>query len=382
MSRRFALVLPLILLTLAANASRLQGAAADNSANAAYAADAGGAWKGLNPTADENPPGSDNGGNGFLPWDFVGGYHQPDVSPYGNLNHFIDGVDVAHSTYNNLGPTAFGLTTAYAPFFGTYASARRPFSQPLAVGETFSASIDTPSVYDDYSGSSYPFAIITFQDDAGEETLKFETGSSSVYGDFPWRYTDASANNADVGLAVGGSSIAPTDTSSGATVSLKITSASGGEWTIRGVTIPVTFAHGVPKAVTFALSDNGSGDNYESLSGAANGQREFFFDDLSISSGGGNPIPGDFDGDRTVDGDDLAQWVGDFGVNGDSDANNDDVSDGADLLVWQQHLGESGGLPVASSIPEPTGVLLIGVALAATLHRRRRRGAFSPSARR
>ena len=51
----------------------------------------------------ENPPGSDNGGFGFGTWNFAGGFQQPQYSPYGSLNHFIDGVDFAASAYNNLG---------------------------------------------------------------------------------------------------------------------------------------------------------------------------------------------------------------------------------------------------------------------------------------
>src|SRR3954467_15282069 len=81
--------------------------AADDAANIAYAAETGGAWKGLNPTSTENPPGTDNGGYGFQAWDFAGGFHDSALSPYGNLNHFIDGVDFTHSTFNNLGAPAF-----------------------------------------------------------------------------------------------------------------------------------------------------------------------------------------------------------------------------------------------------------------------------------
>src|SRR5262245_50317734 len=67
--------------------------ASDAASGTAYAAESGGAWKGLYPTADENPPGTDNGGSGFNTWDFFGGFHQPQYSPYGRLNHFIAGVD-------------------------------------------------------------------------------------------------------------------------------------------------------------------------------------------------------------------------------------------------------------------------------------------------
>ena len=44
----------------------------------------------------------------------------------------------------------------------------------------------------------------------------------------------------------------------------------------------------------------------------------------------------DFNGDGSVDDQDLLQWQGDFGANGDSDADTDGDSDLADLLVWQR----------------------------------------------
>jgi hypothetical protein len=50
-----------------------------------------------------------------------------------------------------------------------------------------------------------------------------------------------------------------------------------------------------------------------------------------------SPIPGDFDDDGDVDEDDLSQWKGDFGQNGNSDGDGD--SDGNDFAIWQQNLG-------------------------------------------
>ncbi|MBA3480183.1 MAG: PEP-CTERM sorting domain-containing protein [Pirellulales bacterium] len=68
----------------------------------------------------------------------------------------------------------------------------------------------------------------------------------------------------------------------------------------------------------------------------------------------------DFDEDGDVDGGDLVQWQGDFGVNGRSDADNDGDSDGADFLAWQQRLGS--GLPsvaATAAVPEPAMLLLL-----------------------
>ena len=130
--------------------------ATDGAANTAYAFDATGAWKGLNPTTGENPPGTDNGGSGFNTWNFAGGYQQPQYSPYGDLNHFIDGVDFTASTYNNLGAPAFGLTNSNVdpnacpapnncPFGGETSRATRVFSQPLVIGNTVSLQFDNPA---------------------------------------------------------------------------------------------------------------------------------------------------------------------------------------------------------------------------------------------
>src|SRR5690242_18559966 len=93
-----------------APAAHAAAPASDSADNVAYDAEAGGAWKGANPTPEENPPGTDNGGTGFGVWDFSGGFHHSAASPYGRLNHFIDGVDFPASAFNNLGSRAFALT--------------------------------------------------------------------------------------------------------------------------------------------------------------------------------------------------------------------------------------------------------------------------------
>ncbi|HEX6963188.1 MAG TPA: hypothetical protein VF175_15080 [Lacipirellula sp.] len=82
-------------------------------------------------------------------------------------------------------------------------------------------------------------------------------------------------------------------------------------------------------------------------------------------------IPGDFDHDGDVDGDDLAQWQGDFGANGFSDADADGDSDGADFLVWQRQLGSIAATAVADAVPEPSAATL-AMAAACLLWRRGR----------
>ena len=81
---------------------------------------------------------------------------------------------------------------------------------------------------------------------------------------------------------------------------------------------------------------------------------------------------GNFNHLGSADADDLAQWQGDFGVNGDSDADND--HDGADFLVWQRQLGMANARVATEAVPEPAGTfIVIGGVLAAFGRRRSRR---------
>lgn len=71
-------------------------------------------------------------------------------------------------------------------------------------------------------------------------------------------------------------------------------------------------------------------------------------------------IPGDFDHDGQVDGDDLAIWRSAVGVNAAGDADGDQDTDGEDFLVWQRQLGAGGAL---AAVPEPsTAVMALLVA--------------------
>ena len=75
----------------------------------------------------------------------------------------------------------------------------------------------------------------------------------------------------------------------------------------------------------------------------------------------GSPFSADFDNDFDVDGDDLTQWEGNYGVNGSSDANGDGDSSGEDFLIWQQQFGS--GVPSQTSavtqVPEPASAVLL-----------------------
>lgn len=98
----------------------------------------------------------------------------------------------------------------------------------------------------------------------------------------------------------------------------------------------------------------------------------FAFDNLKLLSdfGGGEFASADFDEDGFVDADDLATWTTAYGSTPAGDANNDNVTDGADFLLWQQQFTGPGAI---SAIPEPATALLGGVAAIAVVAAARRR---------
>jgi hypothetical protein len=79
-------------------------------------------------------------------------------------------------------------------------------------------------------------------------------------------------------------------------------------------------------------------------------------------------VPGEFDYDGVVDGNDFLVWQQSLGSTTSlaADGNDDGVVDGADLAIWQEHFGAGGGSAVASnaSVPEPAGLALAALGLA------------------
>jgi hypothetical protein len=80
-------------------------------------------------------------------------------------------------------------------------------------------------------------------------------------------------------------------------------------------------------------------------------------------------IPGDFNGDTFVDGQDLAIWETAFGVNANADANGDGNSDGADFLIWQRNYAPPSAM---TAVPEPGALALTLLGLACFVVRRNR----------
>jgi hypothetical protein len=87
------------------------------------------------------------------------------------------------------------------------------------------------------------------------------------------------------------------------------------------------------------------------------------------------PFTADFDADGDVDGQDLAQWRGDFGENAASDADNDGDSDAADFLAWQQQFGSPQAEISTATMAEPASgnVAMLAVMAGASFLRARRR---------
>lgn len=84
-------------------------------------------------------------------------------------------------------------------------------------------------------------------------------------------------------------------------------------------------------------------------------------------------LSADFDSDGDVDGQDLAKWRGDFGLNALSDADDDGDSDGADFLIWQRQNGIASLADVSTTVPEPSNqfvALLAGSLIHITSRRR------------
>ncbi len=74
-------------------------------------------------------------------------------------------------------------------------------------------------------------------------------------------------------------------------------------------------------------------------------------------------IPGDFDGDGDVDGDDLSAWQGAYNNTAAGDADDDGDTDGSDFLIWQRNFTGASLSATATAVPEPGAISLLGLSL-------------------
>lgn len=86
----------------------------------------------------------------------------------------------------------------------------------------------------------------------------------------------------------------------------------------------------------------------------------------------------DFNNDGLVNGTDFLIWQRGNGLTGQTskangDANGDGLVNGVDLGIWKSRFGLAPGVPVAGAIPEPAGLALAGLGIAALATARRRK---------
>jgi hypothetical protein len=351
---------------LVSSSNRCLGAvvAADNASNSAYSSDATGAWKGLNSTTGENPPGTDNGGSGFLTWNFAGGYQQPQFSPYGNLNHFIDGVDFAASSFNNLGSPAFGLTNANFAFGGDTARATRSFALPLVVGNTLSLKFDNPLLapLDPFAPSGFLFRLntghgpIVANDPTSTAIERFGLFTTSNFNSGRWYTTDL-AGFADAGIAPSDTAVGTQfrftlDTAETYTVQLNRLS-DGAMLFSRTGSLSATGA-GAIDCIEITLFSNGSGNGSNGGTASPTGERELFFNDLRITS----PLVGDYNHNGIVDAADYNIWRDSLGASvakgTGADGNSDGTINSADYDVWKTNFGltNASAFSAGNTVPE------------------------------
>jgi hypothetical protein len=92
---------------------------------------------------------------------------------------------------------------------------------------------------------------------------------------------------------------------------------------------------------------------------------------LVVATRVADSTPGDFNGDRHVNGQDLAVWQGAYGAGTQADADGDSDSDGADFLVWQRSLAAAAAS--GSAVPEPASWLIAAAACQGVIATGRRR---------
>ena len=284
-------------------------------------------WQGLNGFVPSET-GSDNGGFGFLPWDFEAGegFWEAEFSPYSEP-HFID---TEPSSFNDIGAPAFAITNANRPLFGYTTLATRPFAQSLRPGDQFSVDIDNPLMQKPVPLDSAGF-VVTLRTAGNTERFGFFT--TQDFNNNEWAITDLSGSETTSGLS-------DIEGSTGFRFTFRLTGEESYRLTItpHGGT-PATFqgmlrrpGTGEITRIQFLMWGNGSGDGRMGATGA----REFFFNNLVIER-------------VTVEGP----------LQRPSDCNQDGGVDISDAICLLSRLFQGGALPCEPDLSSPGNVGLL-----------------------
>jgi len=259
-------------------------------------------WQGLKGAVEEET-GTDNGGNGFLPWSFDDTFWEAESSPY-SQPHFID---TKAGSFNNLGVPAFALTNGNVAFNGYTTTVTRPFAAALKVGDQISVDVDNPVMRPLEEGDSVGF-IISLRTAEKEERFGFYT--TLAFNDDQWTITDSRGEETASGLSDEASS-------GGFKLTLQLTGEETYRLTItpRGGGDPLTVQGNLAKPgsgeidrIQFVMFGNGSGDGAD----LASGEREFYFNNLLIESSASQPVqrPSDCNQDGSLNIADVICFLG------------------------------------------------------------------------
>jgi hypothetical protein len=278
-------------------------------------------WQGLHEVVAAEM-GMDNGGFGFLPWDFEvdEGFWEPLRCPY-DRPHLID---TQPTQFNDLGAPAFALTNANIPYFGYTTIATRPFAQALRVGDQLSVDIDNP-VMQKLAEFDSAGLIVRLQTASGAE--RFGLFTTQDFNNDEWTISDSRGDETATGFT-------DEEGNAGFKFAFKLTGEETYQLTItpRGGGDPLTFegtltgtGKGELSKIQFLMFGNGSGDGRN----FPTGEREFYFDNLMIESSGPAAVqkPSDCNQDGSLD-----------------------ISDGVCLLL---RLFAGGELPCEGSLDAP-----------------------------
>jgi len=294
-----------------ADICRAEVLASDNASDPAYTDD----WQGVGGLVPgETGADPDNGGFGFLPWDFSGSAWDSTKSPY-SQPHFID---TDPSPQNDLGAPAFTMTNSNAAYFVHTSFAARSFAEAMGIGDQVKVDLDNPvmawlsqcgDAMDEvcaYDTTGFIVSLLTAPDvddldgdlDVTERFERF--GFFTFLWDNPeshdWRITDSRGETlSDFTDEEGSGGFGFAFTLTGEeTYELTLTPRGGGEV----VKIAGELANpekGDIERIVFVLYGHGSGNGVDEPTG----ERELYFNNLVIESL--LQKPGDCNQDGTTD---------------------------------------------------------------------------------